>query len=88
MCLCVNVNLFVQVEYFGLSYKTKKGHEWWLVLEKPIKKQLEQHASTCVGMVNLISRQALSWNPQGKGKRPRNSWRRDEDADIKRLGLN
>ena len=36
-----------------------------------------------------ITRQALSWNPQGKRKRgrPRNSWRRDLKADIKRLGL-
>ena len=36
-----------------------------------------------------ITRQALSWNPQGKRKRgrPRNSWRRDLEADIKRLGL-
>ena len=35
-----------------------------------------------------ITRQALSWNPQGKRKRgrPRNSWRRDLEADIKRLG--
>ena len=36
-----------------------------------------------------ITRQALSWTPQGKRKRgrPRNSWRRDLQADIKRLGL-
>ena len=35
-----------------------------------------------------ITRQALFWNPQGKRKRgrPRNSWRRDLEADIKRLG--
>ena len=35
-----------------------------------------------------ITRQSLSWNPQGKRKRgrPRNSWRRDLDADIKRTG--
>ena len=43
----------MQVEYFGLCYKTKKGHERWLVLEKTIKKQLEQHAPSCVGTVNL-----------------------------------
>lgn len=45
--------VFVQVENFGLCYKTKKDHEWWLVLEKPIKKQLEQHASKSVRSVNL-----------------------------------
>jgi len=35
-----------------------------------------------------LTRQALFWNPQGKRKRgrPRNSWRRDLEADIKRLG--
>ena len=35
-----------------------------------------------------ITRQALSWNPQGKRKRrrPRNLWRWDLEADTKRLG--
>jgi len=35
-----------------------------------------------------ITRQALTWNPQGKRKigRPRNTWRRDLLTDIKRTG--
>ena len=35
-----------------------------------------------------ITRQSLSWNPQGKRKRgrPRNSWRRDLEADVKSTG--
>ncbi|XP_070189011.1 uncharacterized protein [Littorina saxatilis] len=35
-----------------------------------------------------ITRQALTWNPQGKRKRgrPRNSWRRDTEAELKRQG--
>ncbi|XP_073786112.1 uncharacterized protein [Danio rerio] len=35
-----------------------------------------------------ITRQALRWNPQGKRERgrPRNTWRRDFDADITRMG--
>ncbi|XP_028649227.2 LOW QUALITY PROTEIN: uncharacterized protein LOC114645554 [Erpetoichthys calabaricus] len=35
-----------------------------------------------------ITRQALRWNPQGKRKRgrPRNTWRRDLEADITRMG--
>jgi len=35
-----------------------------------------------------ITRQALKWNPQGKRKRgrPRNTWRRDLNADMKRMG--
>jgi hypothetical protein len=35
-----------------------------------------------------ITRQALQWNPQGRRRvgRPRNSWRRDLTAEIKRTG--
>ena len=35
-----------------------------------------------------ITRQALQWNPQGKRKRgrPRNTWRRDLEADLKEMG--
>ncbi len=35
-----------------------------------------------------ITRQALRWNPQGKRKRgrPRITWRRDLEADVKRMG--
>ena len=35
-----------------------------------------------------ITRQALKWNPQGKRKkgRPRSTWRRDLDVDIKKMG--
>ena len=37
-----------------------------------------------------ITRQALTWNPQGKRKRgrPRNSWRRDLEADFQVMGYN
>ena len=36
-----------------------------------------------------ITRQALTWNPQGKRKRgrPKNTWRRDLEADITHTGL-
>lgn len=35
-----------------------------------------------------ITKQALTWNPQGKRKRgrPRNTWRRDLEADVKQTG--
>ncbi|MGL5901241.1 MAG: reverse transcriptase domain-containing protein [Cetobacterium sp.] len=38
---------------------------------------------------NNITKQALQWNPQGKRKRgrPRNTWRRDLEADIKTMGV-
>ena len=36
------------------------------------------------------TRQALAWNPQGKRKRgrPRNSWMRDTEAELKQQGTN
>ena len=36
-----------------------------------------------------VTRQALTWNPQGKRKRgrPKNTWRRDLEADITQTGL-
>ena len=36
------------------------------------------------------TRQVLTWNPQGKRKRgrPRNSWRRDTEAELKQQGTN
>ena len=35
-----------------------------------------------------ITRQALTWNPQGKRRRgrPRNTWRRDLEADTRKMG--
>ena len=35
-----------------------------------------------------ITRQAITWNPQGKRKRgwPRNTWRRDMDTELKKTG--
>ena len=37
-----------------------------------------------------ITRQVLTWNPQGRRKRgrPRNSWRRDTEAELKQQGSN
>ena len=36
-----------------------------------------------------IARQALSWTPQGKRRvgRPKNTWRRDLDSDLKKINL-
>lgn len=42
-----------EVGYFGLCYKTKKGYDWWIVLEKSIKKQLEQNTLSSVGSIRL-----------------------------------
>ena len=42
------------------------------------------------GVTTSITRQALTWNPQGKRKRGqlRNSWRRDTEAELKQQGTN
>ena len=39
--------------------------------------------------ISSITRQALTWNPQGKRRqgRPRNTWRRELHANIKELGM-
>ena len=36
-----------------------------------------------------VTRQALDWNPQGKRKvgRPRQTWRRSTDAEVKAVGM-
>ena len=38
--------------------------------------------------VSSITRQALTWNPQGRRRRgrPRNTWRRDLEEDTKKIG--
>ena len=52
-----------------------------LPAEEEIKKTLRKLPSS-------VTRQALKWNPQGKRKRgrPRNTWRRDFEADTAKMG--
>ena len=40
--------------------------------------------------IQYHARKALTWNPQGKRKRgrPRKSWRRDTEAELKQQGTN
>ena len=40
--------------------------------------------------VTFITRQALQWNPQGRRRRgrPRKSWMRDTEAELKTMGRN
>jgi hypothetical protein len=40
-------------------------------------------------LASSLTRQAPTWNPQGERKRggPRNSWRRDTIAEIKRVRM-
>ena len=62
----------------GTSSKTNSEEEWgWI--EHTLRK-----------LASSITRQALTWNPQGKRKRglSRNSWRRDTEAEPKQQGTN
>ena len=60
--------------------------------ELGINKRLIQNKRILAELLekDSITRQALTWNPQGKRKRgrPRNSWRRNTEAELKQQGTN
>ena len=67
---------------------------WERTGQKPVEQEILQRRWRWIGhtirkSASNTTRQALNWNPQGKRKRgrPRNTWRRDVEADIKELGL-
>ena len=66
---------------------------WERAGQEPVAKQILKRKWGWVGHTlrkpaSSITRQALTWNPQGKRKRgwPRNSWRRDTEAELKQQG--
>ena len=68
---------------------------WERTGQKPVEQEILQRRWRWIGhtirkSASNTTRQALNWNPQGKRKRgrPKNTWRRDVEADIKELGLN
>ena len=63
--------------------------------QEPVAKQILWRKWGWIGHIlrkpaSSITRQVLTWNPQGKRKRgrPRNSWRRDTEAELKQQGTN
>ncbi len=70
-----NVDLWQQTKQGPIGTEIRKRRWGWIghTLRKP---------------TSSITRQALTWNPQGKRKtgRPKNSWRRDLTADMKEIG--
>jgi len=63
--------------------------------QEPVVKQILRRKWGWIGHTlrkpaSTTTRQALTWNPQGKRKRgrPRNSWRRDTEAELKQHGTN
>ena len=68
---------------------------WERAGQEPVAKQILKRKWGWIGHTlrkpaSSTTRQALTWNPQGKRKRglPRNSWRRDTEAELKQQGTN
>ena len=66
---------------------------WQRTNQQPVDQEIIQRRWRWIGHilrkpVSSTTRQSLTWNPQGKRKRgrPRNSWRRDLDDDVRRMG--
>uniref|UniRef100_A0AAV2JSU2 Reverse transcriptase domain-containing protein n=1 Tax=Knipowitschia caucasica TaxID=637954 RepID=A0AAV2JSU2_KNICA len=66
---------------------------WTKTNQQPVDEAILQRRWRWIGhtlrkSASSITRQSLTWNPQGKRKRgrPRNTWRRDLDADVKQMG--
>lgn len=66
---------------------------WKRTRQQPIEVDIFQRRWKWIGhtlrkSLSSITRKALTWNPQGKRKkgRPRNPWRRDLEADMRRYG--
>ena len=73
--------------------KIRSEDLWEWAGQEPVVKQILWRKWGWIGHTlrkpaSSITRQALTWNPQGKRKRsrPRNSWRRDAEAELKQQG--
>ena len=71
---------------FNIRWPVKVSSEdlWKRAGQEPVAKQILRRKPP-----SSITRQALTWNPQGKRRRgrPRNSWRRDTEAKLRRQGM-
>ena len=66
---------------------------WQRTNQLPAEQELRRRRWRWIGHTlrkppSNITRQALTWNPQGKRKRgrPKNTWRRDLEADTRQMG--
>ena len=67
---------------------------WERTNQVPVRDDITQRKWRWIGHTlrkpeDCITRQALTWNPQGSRKRgrPRNTWRRDLDKERARMGV-
>nr|KAG5690802.1 hypothetical protein BaRGS_010983 [Batillaria attramentaria] len=82
---------------FNIRWPKKIRNEelWERAGQEPVAKQILRRKWSWIGHTlrnpaSSTTRQALTWNPQGKRKRgrPRNSWRRDTEAELYKEGTN
>ena len=82
---------------YKIQWQEKIRNEdlWERVGQEPVAKQILRRKWGWIGHTlrkpaSNTTRQALTWNPQGEKKRgrPRNSWRRDTEAELKQQGTN
>nr|KAG5691815.1 hypothetical protein BaRGS_016627 [Batillaria attramentaria] len=82
---------------FNIRWPEKIRNEelWERAGQEPAAKQILRRKWGWIGHTlrkpaSSTTRQALTWNPQGKRKRgrPRNSWRRDTEAELDKQGTN
>ena len=82
---------------YNIQWQEKIRNEdlWERAGQEPVAEQILRKKWVWIGHTlrkpaSSTTRQALTWNPQGKRKRgrPRNSWRRDTEAELKQLGTN
>ena len=82
---------------YKIQWQEKIRNEdlWELAGQEPVAKQILRRKWGWIGHTlrkpaSSTTRQALARNPPGKRKRgrPRNSWRRDTEAELKQQGTN
>ena len=75
--------------------KVRNEDLWQRANKNPINTQIKKRKWVWIGHtlrkpLYSITRQTLKWNPQGKRSRgrPRNTWRRDTESELKEQGHN
>ena len=68
---------------------------WQRTKQLPVDEEIKRRKWKWIGHTlrkapSTITRQALTWNPQGRRRRgrPKNTWRRDLEADCREMGYN
>ena len=75
------------------SDKVSNNTLWTKTNQLPVEIEIKRRKWRWIGHTlrkptSSITRRALTWNPQGKRKRgrPRNTWRRDMESEVKKMG--